>query len=135
MDVKDIWLVMQWRLTCDPTTLWQRLGQAGRDRRTDVEMTGVFLVEKEHFDDEKAKKVERSKKQSKKHKQKDTKGSLTLFPNKRRNTAPSTADNSIAPANPGSSTIADASVSDHESSDDDEFKTLQTMYSETRDKP
>jgi hypothetical protein len=29
-------------------------------------MTGVFLVEKEHFDDEKAKKVEQSKKQSKK---------------------------------------------------------------------
>lgn len=47
---------------CDPTTLWQRLGQAGQDHRTDVEMTGVFLVEKEHFDDEKAKRAERKEK-------------------------------------------------------------------------
>jgi hypothetical protein len=31
MDVKDIWLVVQWRLMCDPTMLWQRLGQVGRD--------------------------------------------------------------------------------------------------------
>jgi ATP-dependent DNA helicase RecQ len=82
MDIKDIRLVVQWRLTCDPTTLWQHLGRAGRDCRTDVETTGVFLVEKEQFDDEKAKKVERSKKRSKKRKRKDTKGSLTLFPNK-----------------------------------------------------
>jgi hypothetical protein len=49
--------------------------------------------------------------------------------------APSTANNSIAPANPGSSTIADASISVHKSSDDDEFGTLQTRYSETQDKP
>jgi hypothetical protein len=31
--------------------------------------------------------------------------------------------------------LADASISDHESLYDDEFKTLQTRYSETRDKP
>lgn len=62
MDVKDIQLVVQWRLMCDPTTLWQRLGQAGQDHQTDVEMTGVFLVEKEHFDDEKAKRAERKEK-------------------------------------------------------------------------
>ena len=130
MDVKDIRLVVQWRLTCDPTTLWQRLGRAGRDRRMDVETTGVFLVEKEHFDDEKAKRAERKEKR----KRKNTKGPLTLPPNKRQNTARSTADHSNAPADPGSSTIdVEASASDRDSSNGEEFKNLQIKYSETRD--
>lgn len=137
MDVKDIRLVVQWRLTCDPTTLWQRLGRAGRDRRTDVKTTGVFLVEKEHFDDEKVKRAERAKKNTSKRKYAKGPGSLTLSPNKRQKIAHSTADKTTSANHPGSSTIdihVDTLGSDHESeSSDDEFKMLQMKYSETRD--
>ncbi|KAJ3495027.1 hypothetical protein NLJ89_g10694 [Agrocybe chaxingu] len=57
IDISDIKVVVQWRATCSMSTLWQRLGRAGRDRSSDA--YGIFLVEKEHFDEEKAKKTAR----------------------------------------------------------------------------
>ncbi|KAH6892700.1 P-loop containing nucleoside triphosphate hydrolase protein [Coprinopsis sp. MPI-PUGE-AT-0042] len=67
LDMPHIDLVIQWRATCSLTTLWQRFGRAGRDRA--IEGTGMFLVEKEHFDDEKEhKQKKRIAKQRKKGK-------------------------------------------------------------------
>ena len=51
MDIPDIKLVVQWRATCTLSMQWQRFGCAGRDKKTQA--TAIFLVEKEHFDDEK----------------------------------------------------------------------------------
>ena len=56
MDIKDVRLVIQWRLTCDATSLWQQFGQAGHDHKIDLETTSVLLTEKDFFDVEKKKK-------------------------------------------------------------------------------
>jgi hypothetical protein len=52
------------------STLWQRFGRGGRNRK--LEAIGIFLVEKEHFDEEKARKAEKKaqKMVAKKRKQK-----------------------------------------------------------------
>jgi superfamily II DNA/RNA helicase len=68
MDISDIQVVVQWRATCTLSTLWQRLGRAGRNRS--IEATTLFLVEKEHFNEEKAKREERKKTKAEKQKRK-----------------------------------------------------------------
>lgn len=68
MDIPDVRVVVQWRATCTVSTLWQRLGRAGRNRS--IEATALFLVEKEYFDEEKAKKEERKKSKTEKQKRK-----------------------------------------------------------------
>jgi superfamily II DNA/RNA helicase len=60
MDIPDIKLVVQWKATCTLSMLWQRFGRAGRDKKTQA--TAIFLVEKEHFDDERKKREERKRK-------------------------------------------------------------------------
>ena len=57
MDLPDIQVVVQWRALCNLMTLWQRLGRGARDRSYTA--TAIFLVEKEHFDEEREKKLER----------------------------------------------------------------------------
>ena len=57
MDLPDIKVVVQWRASCNLMTLWQRLGRGGRDRTYTA--MGVFLVEKEHFAEEREKKLKR----------------------------------------------------------------------------
>ena len=59
MDVPDIQLVVQWRATCTLSTLWQQFGRGGRDRS--LEVTAVFLVEKEQFDEAQQRKAEMKK--------------------------------------------------------------------------
>lgn len=53
MDVPDILLVVQWRVTCHVAALWQRFGHAVWDKG--LTGTALLFVEKEYFDDEKAK--------------------------------------------------------------------------------
>ncbi|KAH9833451.1 P-loop containing nucleoside triphosphate hydrolase protein [Rhodofomes roseus] len=60
INVAKIRLVVQWRLTCDLNTLWQRFGRAVRDLLLDG--VAIFLVESKYFDDEKAKASERAEK-------------------------------------------------------------------------
>lgn len=61
VDLPDILLVVQWRMTCTMTALWQRLGRAVRDRR--LEGIGVLFAEAKYFDDEReAKKSRKSRK-------------------------------------------------------------------------
>lgn len=60
MDLPDIKIVVQWRATCSIATLWQRFGRGARD--LSQEATAVFLVEKDHFDEERKKKEERKAK-------------------------------------------------------------------------
>ncbi|KIL55116.1 hypothetical protein M378DRAFT_91381 [Amanita muscaria Koide BX008] len=59
MDLPDIGLVVQWRATCTLTTLWQRMGRAARNQSLTAK--AVFLVEKEHFDDERKRRADRAK--------------------------------------------------------------------------
>lgn len=59
MDVPGVQLVVQWKVTCSLAALWQRFGRGGCDQAHKA--TAVFLVEKEHFDEE-CKKKEAQKK-------------------------------------------------------------------------
>ena len=43
-------MVVQWKVTCSLAALWQRFGRGGHDQA--LRATAVFLVEKEHFDEE-----------------------------------------------------------------------------------
>ena len=67
MDLPDIELVVQWRASCNLMMLWQRFGRGARDRN--YKAKAIFLVEKEHFAEEREKKlkcrrVRKAKKQS-----------------------------------------------------------------------
>ena len=55
-----IHLVVQWRMTCDLNTLWQRFGRAVRD--LSQRGVAIFIVEPKYFDEEKQKAVERAEK-------------------------------------------------------------------------
>ncbi|KIK26865.1 hypothetical protein PISMIDRAFT_78199, partial [Pisolithus microcarpus 441] len=62
MDVPDISLVIQWRVTCKLAALWQHFGQAVHDKQ--LTGTALLFAEKEHFNDERAVKVARKAKQT-----------------------------------------------------------------------
>ncbi|TFK71826.1 P-loop containing nucleoside triphosphate hydrolase protein, partial [Pluteus cervinus] len=49
MDLPDIKLVIQWKATCDFSTLWQRFGRTARGRG--VTGTALLLVEPKHLDE------------------------------------------------------------------------------------
>ena len=48
IDLKDIDLVIQWKVTCDPCMLWQRFGRGARDK--DVQATALLFVEQKDLD-------------------------------------------------------------------------------------
>lgn len=50
MDIPDIEVVVQWRVTCNLDTLWQRFGRAARGQGTTA--LAVLLAESKYFDDE-----------------------------------------------------------------------------------
>ena len=118
MDIKDVRVVVQWRLTCDAITLWQRFGRAGRDHRIDLETTGVLLAEKDFFDVEKEKRSKRRKKREISH---------TFSPSKCQKTSAESALMRTVVEYPSGD-------SDHDQSSDDEVevKTLQSKYSEAQ---
>ncbi|KAF8430432.1 hypothetical protein L210DRAFT_3418182, partial [Boletus edulis BED1] len=60
MDVPDIALVIQWRVTCNLLALWQRFGRATWNRQ----LTGMVLLLAEHdyFDEERVAKAARKAK-------------------------------------------------------------------------
>jgi hypothetical protein len=49
MDVPNITLVIQWRVTCKLLTVWQCFGCAIRDHA--LQGTALLFAKKEHFDD------------------------------------------------------------------------------------
>lgn len=86
MDVPDIQLVLQWRATCKLSTLWQRFGWAAWNK--ELCGTAILFAEKEHFDDERAARVERQEQRKRKAAtagvsatQRSTKRSNLNFPN------------------------------------------------------
>lgn len=48
IDIKDIELVIQWKVTCNPCILWQRFGRAARDKQ--VQGTALLFVESKDCD-------------------------------------------------------------------------------------
>ena len=48
IDLKDIDLVIQWKVTCDPCMLWQRFGRGARDK--DLQATALLFVESKDLD-------------------------------------------------------------------------------------
>ncbi|KAI6111317.1 hypothetical protein F5141DRAFT_1003810, partial [Pisolithus sp. B1] len=60
MDVPDILLVIQWRVTCKLAALQQCFGRAVWDRQ--LTGTAILFAEKDHFDDERATKAARKAK-------------------------------------------------------------------------
>lgn len=53
MDLADIEIVVQWRVTCDLNTLWQRFGRAGRGPGTQA--IAILFAESKYFDEAKNK--------------------------------------------------------------------------------
>ncbi|KAG2133181.1 uncharacterized protein EDB93DRAFT_1064018, partial [Suillus bovinus] len=49
MDVSDVTLVIQWRVSCKLSALWQWFGCAARDHA--VEGIALLFAEKEYFHD------------------------------------------------------------------------------------
>lgn len=48
LDLPDIYYVVQWKVTCDLSSLWQRFGRGGRGQ--DTQAVAILLVEKKYFD-------------------------------------------------------------------------------------
>ena len=48
IDLKDIDLVIQWKVTCDPCMMWQRFGRGARDKS--VQATALLFVEPKDLD-------------------------------------------------------------------------------------
>jgi len=48
LDIPDILIVIQWRVTCNMETLWQRFGRAARD--PNLEAVAILFAETKHFD-------------------------------------------------------------------------------------
>ena len=48
MDLDDIYYVVQWKVTCDLNSLWQRFGRGGRGQGT--EAVAILLAEKKYFE-------------------------------------------------------------------------------------
>jgi ATP-dependent DNA helicase RecQ len=59
IDLKDIELVIQWKVTCDPCILWQRFGRAARDKN--LQATALLFVESKDCDQGPDKKTRKRK--------------------------------------------------------------------------
>lgn len=57
--MKDIELVIQWKVTCDPCILWQRFGRAARDKS--LQATALLFVESKDCDPVEEKKTRKRK--------------------------------------------------------------------------
>lgn len=101
MDLPDIRVVVQWRASCNLMTLWQRFGRGARDRTYTA--TAIFLVEKEHFAEEREKKLKRQR--VRKAKKKNT--PLQSITNKRVRTESSISQRVAAPINSSSESETD----------------------------
>lgn len=75
IDVRNIRVVVQWRLTCDLNTLWQRFGRAARDPSLDA--IAILFVEAKYFDDEKEKKTRAQKRKAEQQLEKQRKKART----------------------------------------------------------
>ncbi|KAF7792564.1 hypothetical protein EIP86_003605 [Pleurotus ostreatoroseus] len=64
VDISDVEIVVQWRLTCDLDTLWQRFGRAARGPGTTA--VAVLFVEDKYCDDVKALAAQRAEERKKK---------------------------------------------------------------------
>ena len=62
MDVPDIAIVIQWRVTCNLSALWQRFGRAARNRQ--LTRTALLFAKCDYFDEERAAKALRKAKRS-----------------------------------------------------------------------
>lgn len=60
VDMKDIRIVIQWRLTCELKTLWQRIGRAVRE--LSLNGTAIVFVEAKYFDENRARREASRKK-------------------------------------------------------------------------
>jgi len=59
IDLHDIELVIQWKVTCDPCILWQRFGRAARDKH--LRATALLFVESKDCDPTEEKKTRKRK--------------------------------------------------------------------------
>jgi hypothetical protein len=57
IDIQNLVLIIQYKVTCNMCTLWQCFGHAARDRT--LVGTALFFVESKYFDEERQKKADR----------------------------------------------------------------------------
>ncbi|KAI9066924.1 P-loop containing nucleoside triphosphate hydrolase protein [Trametes sanguinea] len=68
VDIPDVEVVVQWRVTCDLDTLWQRFGRAARGQGR--EGVAILYAEAKYFDEERQEAAKRAEKRRKKAQQK-----------------------------------------------------------------
>ncbi|KAH7917502.1 P-loop containing nucleoside triphosphate hydrolase protein [Leucogyrophana mollusca] len=64
IDLQDIELIIQWRVTCDLCTLWQRFGRGARNPT--LQATALLFVESKYLDANRQKKAENKEKRAQK---------------------------------------------------------------------
>ena len=89
IDLRDIDLVIQWKVTCDPCMLWQRFGRGARDKGTQA--TALLFVESKDFDP-----VGPSEGRKRKAPENDGKSELKSKRAKKERPAPSVLDADVA---------------------------------------
>ncbi|OJT02516.1 ATP-dependent DNA helicase Q-like 1 [Trametes pubescens] len=82
VDIADIELIVQWKLTCDMDSLWQRIGRAARGPGT--EAVAVIIAEPKHFDEEKEAASKRAEKRAEKRKETEVKKAVAAEQRKRK---------------------------------------------------
>ena len=127
MDVLDVQLVVQWRATCTLSTMWQWFSHGGCDKS--LEVTTVFLVEKDHFDETQQKKAEMKKRKHSTH-------PTTDLPNKhpRREISFSSTQEAAHPHQVDNDDLSGESGAD-EPGGLQQYKEMRARYTEQLDKP
>ena len=92
MDLPDIAIVVQWKATCELSTLWQRFGRAARG--AGQEATAILLVEKKDTNEERVKKADRAAKRKQKKDNNTKRKAETEDLKQRRQKRPALADRS-----------------------------------------
>ncbi|OJT09442.1 hypothetical protein TRAPUB_13660 [Trametes pubescens] len=82
VDIPDVELIVQWKLTCDIDSLWQRIGRAARGPGT--EAVAVVLVESKYFDEEKEMAAKRAEKRREKRKEAEVNKAVAAEQRKRK---------------------------------------------------
>ncbi|KAI0631312.1 P-loop containing nucleoside triphosphate hydrolase protein [Trametes polyzona] len=90
VDIRDVKIVVQWRLSCNMDTLVQRIGRAARGPGT--EAVAVILVEGKYFDEEKAAAAKRAEKRAEKRLEADKQKAVVAEQRKRHTQDPARSE-------------------------------------------
>ncbi|KAI0674174.1 P-loop containing nucleoside triphosphate hydrolase protein [Trametes maxima] len=135
VDIEDVELVVQWKVTCDLDSLWQRFGRAARGPGR--EAVAVLLAEPKYFDEERAAAEKRAEARAEKRKEGELKKATAAEQRKRKRaegeTDETTGDSrpAVRPRVGADSPVTSDSV-EPRTSNVSKYEQLQIMYKTSR---